>query len=1298
MSRTYPKMAGLRSRFFPQAGGSRSAPTQSRPPSGDASSSSAGGSSIGYEGSTNLSLDTRLVQETRSAADVEEPSQGSSQQSRASTQNSRQQRFQWTKALKTDLVTCYYASEPKRRGYMGRMHTLWCEKHPELSHIKPQYLRDQAARLKKTGFDPPVSITDMNRNTETEVNRRDEREPAAIGVDESTRETLVAETQDELSLDEPVLESGSSDIETQERVFQNTSTLPVLEATSPTPSIPGDTLSLPVVSAVTAPPLTSNTEANVEQIPILPVEPPNTRLEELKDLFRNALETNNDLYKRKRPKYRKTFAKAQDLAFINQIVDDHLTNSSSLLDIDSSVYAAMCALSPPTKSTETAEEKTRKRIEQLDSKLTPLRQTVSRIECVSEYQKTGRPFTPKVRSFARELRHQHHTLNKGILLTIKQRNIEKIRALALARKKLVKREKCIRENKIFLSNPSRLFAKPPSPVENPPSVEQIEGYWRELYEKSTNVDKNIRPIKLFERFCNAHLAEQAVITSVTADEVSLAFKGKKNHSAPGMDAVSNFWWKRLPSTHTHLARQFTSYILGYGTIPTWFSEGRTVLIPKKGDLSVPSNYRPITCLNTVYKAFTSILNERILTTIEPVWMMINEQRGSKRGISGCKDNLLVDRCICQDARQYQRDLSMAWVDYRKAFDTTSHQLILVLLKCLKIHPDIIRCIEELLPLWKTKFTIRSGKRSISTELVTYKRGVYQGDSLSPLLFCISLMPLSLRLREEPGYRCGPPTDRKHQVTHLFYMDDLKLYASSESSLSQALKSVHQYTKAIGMEFGLDKCAVIHCKRGRVPNYDADAQLTDGSIVKHLDEEELYTYLGVGESHIQCVSAVKKALRGRYRHRLRQIWESELSGIHKIRATNMLALPIILYSFGSIKWTIEELKELDRGTRKLMNICRSLHPRASVPRNYLPRQQGGRGLLSVECLHDRIVLGVACQVTNSSDPLMELVRQHELQGKGAFLFSAAQHAASKLGLVFDPINRDRDDNLVLLPKSQLRSAVKRAEISLHLEDHRNRDHQGMFYRHLDSCGLSVDLTFSFLRSAGLKSETEGFIIAAQDGVIATLTHRKYVCKEAVSTSMCRACKTQPETLMHLISACPSYAANTYIHRHNAALRVLYYFLRHKYGVDPTPVLPYAPGEIESVVKNEKCIIFWNFPFATTRQLSATKPDIVLQDILSKTMYVIEFSAPAETNIVLKEEQKRTKYLDLLQELRQLHPGYSVKMVVLIIGCLGGIRPTLEANLSQIPVCRSNLRHLISAMQKAVIIGTLRTLRSHQTVFK
>ena len=169
------------------------------------------------------------------------------------------------------------------------------------------------------------------------------------------------------------------------------------------------------------------------------------------------------------------------------------------------------------------------------------------------------------------------------------------------------------------------------------------------------------------------------------------------------------------------------------------------------------------------------------------------------------------------------------------------------------------------------------------------------------------------------------------------------------------------------------------------------------------------------------------------------------------------------------------------------------------------------------------------------------------------------------------------------------------------------------------GFSKELTFAFPKSAGLKSETEGFILACQDGVVNTLVYRRNVLKQAVNTT-CRSCKTQPETLMHILSACPFYAVTSYIERHNAALKVLYCHLRHAYGIDQTPVLPYVLGEIESVVENSRCRIYWNYGFPTSRQLSANKPDMVLLDLQLKTLTVIEFSCPCDTNMDRKEIEK------------------------------------------------------------------------------
>ncbi|CAG0894667.1 unnamed protein product [Darwinula stevensoni] len=111
-------------------------------------------------------------------------------------------------------------------------------------------------------------------------------------------------------------------------------------------------------------------------------------------------------------------------------------------------------------------------------------------------------------------------------------------------------------------------------------------------------------------------------------------------------------------------------------------------------------------------------------------------------------------------------------------------------------------------------------------------------------------------------------------------------------------------------------------------------------------EEPYTYLGVPERQSQEVSTIKSALNREYKRRLRWIWGSELSARNKVTATKTFAIPVLVYTFGVLHWTIKELEDLDRATRKTMNLHRSLHPKSSVQRLYLPRDEGGRGLLGV----------------------------------------------------------------------------------------------------------------------------------------------------------------------------------------------------------------------------------------------------------------------------------------------------------------------------------------------------------------
>ena len=95
-----------------------------------------------------------------------------------------------------------------------------------------------------------------------------------------------------------------------------------------------------------------------------------------------------------------------------------------------------------------------------------------------------------------------------------------------------------------------------------------------------------------------------------------------------------------------------------------------------------------------------------------------------------------------------------------------------------------------------------------------KCGIFQGDFLFPLLFCMALISLSKLLNETRyGYKL-----RGKNINHLFYMDDLKIFASNDGELEGMLKTIKKFSKDIGMEFGLNKCAKASFKKRKTILY------------------------------------------------------------------------------------------------------------------------------------------------------------------------------------------------------------------------------------------------------------------------------------------------------------------------------------------------------------------------------------------------------------------------------------------------------------------------------------------------
>ena len=330
--------------------------------------------------------------------------------------------------------------------------------------------------------------------------------------------------------------------------------------------------------------------------------------------------------------------------------------------------------------------------------------------------------------------------------------------------------------------------------------------------------------------------------------------------------------------------------------------------------------------------------------------------------------------IIENCKNRHRNLSMAWIDYRKAFDSVPHDWIVKALELYKISPVIINFLRANMSFWKTNLTLTHEKGTLRSNTIDINCGIFQGDSLSPLIFCLALVPLSALLNNTGyGYKIQ---DRK--ISHLFYMDDLKLFAKDDKDLEGMLLTVKKFSDDIGMTFGLDKCAKATFKRGKLTQ-TTSLELDRSTIIKDLEQEELYKYLGVNESDGIQHSQMKEKLRKECYRRVRAILKTELNSANRIEAINTLAIPVVTYSFNIINWTISDIKKIDVKIRKLMTCNRMHHPKADVDRLYIPRKEGGRGMIQLELSLKTTTIGLQKYLETSTDWMLQLVNIHE-QGK------------------------------------------------------------------------------------------------------------------------------------------------------------------------------------------------------------------------------------------------------------------------------------------------------------------------------
>ncbi|EYC10772.1 hypothetical protein Y032_0053g2288 [Ancylostoma ceylanicum] len=216
-----------------------------------------------------------------------------------------------------------------------------------------------------------------------------------------------------------------------------------------------------------------------------------------------------------------------------------------------------------------------------------------------------------------------------------------------------------------------------------------------------------------------------------------------------------------------LARVFTRYLLEC-KVPSQWKTSRIVLLYKKGNQQDISNYRPICLLSVVYKPLTQVILNRIERTLNEEQPC--EQARFRNGFSTIDYMHTVTRLIGV-SQEYKMPLCLTFIDLRKAFGIVETEAVLEALGNQGVRTQYIRIFRELY----SKFTSRI-LPFYDDITIDVRRGVRQGDTVSPKLFTAILEDVMRRLeRDKMVLRVD-----NRLLQHLRFDDDVVLITPSFS--------------------------------------------------------------------------------------------------------------------------------------------------------------------------------------------------------------------------------------------------------------------------------------------------------------------------------------------------------------------------------------------------------------------------------------------------------------------------------------------------------------------------------------
>ena len=384
----------------------------------------------------------------------------------------------------------------------------------------------------------------------------------------------------------------------------------------------------------------------------------------------------------------------------------------------------------------------------------------------------------------------------------------------------------IQDSRVFWSIVKR-SARRSTPQANI-SLEDWKKHFEEMFSESNKIVCTESLVE--EIICHDKLDEM-----ISREEVRCAINTLKPTKAPGLDGLPGGCIRVACDKIAPFLTKLFNKLFDSHYFPEAWSKSVIIPLHKKGDVQNPDNYRGFSHLGALCKVFTNILARRLRTWMEMEEKICDEQAGFRTRHSTVDHIFTLYSIVLKHVYGDRRGkLYVAFVDYKKAFDTVNHQQLWKVLKEAHLSTKFLLMLKAIYT--DVKSCVRWG--SELSDFFCCPSGVKQGANESPSIFSLYINCVANYIRKtgKHGVQLVPG---RLEIFLLLFADDVVLISTTPTGLQNQLDNLVHVSNLLRLKVNTEKTKILVFRKGGHLSL-GESWFLDGTRLEVVNQ---YKYLG-----------------------------------------------------------------------------------------------------------------------------------------------------------------------------------------------------------------------------------------------------------------------------------------------------------------------------------------------------------------------------------------------------------------------------------------------------------------------